>query len=251
LVQAAVGVVGRRIVRRGEGLRGIRIVRYEEYGWLKKSNIQTVVDIGANEGQFARLAAELFPAARILSFEPLPDVYERLVRSMRGHPRFDAYRYALSDENGVATIYRNKFSPSSSLRPMSAIHRELFPHTRESWREQIDVRRLDDLLSGIDLQDNILVKIDVQGYEDRVIAGAMRVIGRASLVVVETGLVELYLGGSAFAGTVEALRKGGLEFAGFLQQICAPDGRPVEGDAVFVRDWAGREYREADGSGGV
>src|SRR2546421_123255 len=87
LVQAAVGVVGRRIVRRGEGLRGIRIVRYEEYGWLKKSNIQTVVDIGANEGQFARLAAELFPAARILSFEPLPDVYERLVRSMRGHPR--------------------------------------------------------------------------------------------------------------------------------------------------------------------
>src|SRR2546423_122399 len=83
--------------------------------WLHSLQIATVLDIGANEGQFCRIANALWPYARIYSFEPLKDCFDRLRSRMAGCTNFTAFNVGLGDERGQISFQRNAFSPSSSL----------------------------------------------------------------------------------------------------------------------------------------
>ena len=64
--------------------------------WLREFRFATVLDIGANTGQFAIAARAIFPAARIVSFEPLADCCEKLKRVMHGDSNFAAFNVALA-----------------------------------------------------------------------------------------------------------------------------------------------------------
>ncbi|GAH79987.1 unnamed protein product, partial [marine sediment metagenome] len=87
-------------------------------------SIRTVLDIGANTGQFASQFQRLLPDARLYSFEPLEDCYNELLKRMGHIPKFRAFNFALGDINGQAQIYRNDYTPSSSLLSMEKIHKE-------------------------------------------------------------------------------------------------------------------------------
>ena len=57
------------------------------------------------------------------------------------------------------------------LQTMDSLHKSEFPQTANSWPEEIEVRRLDDLADEMSLEPPIVIKVDVQGFEGRVIAG--------------------------------------------------------------------------------
>jgi FkbM family methyltransferase len=119
----------------------IRRIRFEPYEWLKGRNIQTVFDIGANVGQFARQIHRILPDAMLYSFEPLEDCYNELVKKMGHLPRFRAFNFALGDGNGQAQFYRNEYTPSSSLLPMEDLHKQAFPFTAHAAPQKIEIRR--------------------------------------------------------------------------------------------------------------
>src|SRR5260370_6604804 len=158
----------------------------ENFLWLSALGIKTVVDIGAHAGEFASRIHHLLPDAAIVSFEPLPDCFARLEARMQAIPRFRAFNCALGDRDGSATFHRNEFTPSSSLLAMEDLHRTAFPYTIQVTTEDVEIRRLDSLAPPLPLEDNILVKIDVQGYEHKVILGGADLIGRATLIILET-----------------------------------------------------------------
>jgi FkbM family methyltransferase len=201
--------------------------------WLRLLNIQTVLDVGANIGQFARDIAEKLPQARIVSFEPLRDAYAELERAARVQG-FEAHNFALGEEDGRAVIRRARNSQSSSILPMLDLHREAFAGTDEVGTEEVEVRRLDSLALGI--EPNLLVKLDVQGFEDKVIAGGRETISRAACVLTEVSFEELYEGQPLFDDINAQLREMGFRFRGTWWQLPDPrDGRILQADAIYTR----------------
>jgi FkbM family methyltransferase len=204
--------------------------------WLKQAQIRTVLDIGANTGQFASAVHEVLPHARIYSFEPLDDCYKQLKNRLSNADGFKAFNVSLSSEDGSAKFYRNAYTQSSSLLPMTDLHRNAFAWTAQTAPVTVKMRRLDSFWDEIELQRQVLVKIDVQGSEDQVLLGAERVIGEAKYVIVETSFEPLYEGQASFERVYDIMIGYGFRYAGNMDQLASPiDGRILQADALFVR----------------
>jgi len=218
------------------GLHVRRIPRFGPYDWLKGRNIHTVFDIGANVGQFASQIHRVLPDAMLYSFEPLEDCYSELVKKMAHLPRFRAFNFALGDTNGQVEIYRNDFTPSSSLLPMEELHKQAFPFTAHVTTQRIEIRRLDDVSQQLDIVDDVLVKIDVQGTEDKVILGGEKLLSRASVLIVETSFQPLYVQQPLFEDIYDLVRQDFRYIGSFGEpRINRLDGTPLFEDSLFVK----------------
>jgi len=194
------------------------------------------LDIGANTGQFALQFHRLLPDATIYSFEPLEECYKMLLKKMRHSPKFHAFNFALGDKNGDVPIYRNDYTPSSSLLSMKELHKQAFPFTIHATAQSIPIRRLDDIADKLDIVENILVKIDVQGTEDKVILGGEKLISRASILILETSFQRLYQGQPLFDDIYTLLKSKGFVYSGTEHTIRNPnDGGILQCDSIFCR----------------
>lgn len=204
--------------------------------WLKNQNIKTVFDIGANTGQFAMMIHNMLPQASIYSFESLKDCYEKLLIHMRYCHKFKGFNLALGDEDSETEFHHCEFPQSSSLLQMGDLHKQEFPFTKRETIERIKVRRLDGIVYDLNCDENILVKIDVQGFEDKVILGGWQLISRAKIVIVETSFEMLYEGQPLFNTIYDILRQMRFSYKGNFDQMSSPiDGRILQSDAIFVR----------------
>ena len=212
-------------------------VHYPSTLWLEPFAIRTILDIGANSGDFAVTMASRFPEARIYSFEPLARVYAELVGKTAGETRCTPIHCALGDTDSEVEMRPCSYSPSSSLLPMTDVHREAFPFTAgEGSPERIRVRRLDHVAPELDMRDGLLVKIDVQGFEAHVIGGGPQTLRRAQAIIVETSFAPLYKGQPCFDAIYRSLRDLGFEYAGNWEQLPDPKtGRMLQADAIFLR----------------
>ncbi len=219
------------------GLEIKRLAPYKPYGWLKGKGIRTVLDVGANTGRFATMIHQALPEARLYSFEPLGECCEQLKKTMEGVSGFQAFDFALGEANGKAQIYCNDFTPSSSLLPMEQSHVDAFPYTEHAVPQEIEIKRLDDVMAGLDIVDDVLIKVDVQGTEDKVITGGEETFSRASALILETTFVPLYQGQVLFDAIYDRLRAKGFTYMGTEQIIRDPqDGRVLQCDSLFLRE---------------
>ena len=115
---------------------------------------------------------------------------------------------------------------------MSETHKNLFPHTREHSEEEVLIKRLDDL--DLNLEKEILIKVDVQGFEDKVIAGGENTFKKARVVLMETSFVELYKGQPTFDQIYEKLKSLGFAYKGSLQQKISKTGEIISEDSIFI-----------------
>ncbi|MBI5134446.1 MAG: FkbM family methyltransferase [Candidatus Taylorbacteria bacterium] len=204
---------------------------------LKEHGIKTVIDIGANNGQFALDIRSRLPGARIISFEPLSDCYEELQAKMAGDGGFQALNLALGDVKGDVEIHRSAFSPSSSLLPMADLHKKMYPKSVETRKEKIQVERLDDVIRNIAVEGPLLVKLDVQGYEDKVIAGGKETLSLANMILIETSFKTLYEGQPLYKDIYALLASLGFSYYGNNGQHWDPKtGELVYEDSIFVKD---------------
>lgn len=237
-----VSSLARKIIRKPLNALGLDIVRYNprhragDFIPLAAYDINTVIDVGAHAGEFARMIRRTLPGAQIISFEPLGEPFRELAASMRGDANFQAFNFALGEREGRVEMHKNEWTQSSSLLPMAELHKQAFTYTRNETTEEIEIRRLDDAVRDIRLRPEILVKLDTQGYEDKVILGGEEVISKARLVVAETSFQTLYEGQPLFDDIYHLLRARGFSYAGNSYQLLSPvDGTIMQADAVFVR----------------
>lgn len=203
---------------------------------VKPLGIRTVLDIGANTGKTAREFRTLFPKAHILSFEPLPGCFAKLEESMKGDPSFKAWNIALGDARGETTIEESSFHPSSSLLRMTDLHKRLYPKSAGSITRTVRIERLDDVLKGESLEPGIFVKMDVQGFEDKVIRGGTETLKKASAIQVETSFVQLYEGQPLFSDIHDLLSSLGFSYYGDLGRHYSKDtDRLIYEESLFVR----------------
>lgn len=206
----------------------------QKWACLARYRPKTVLDIGANAGQFAELARWHCPAATIVCFEPLSECVRELQAKWGDDPRTRIVPVALGSRTGESVIHRSQFSPSSSLLPMGALHRAEFPHTAQTVEETIQLRRLDDLAPELDLQLPIVAKIDVQGYESEVLAGGAATLRRCAAVILELSNAPLYDGQPLFHDVYLRMRELGFAYRGNIDQLHSPaDGRILQFDGLF------------------
>ena len=216
-----------------------RIPEYEKnkFVWLKDLGINTIIDIGANIGQFAQMIHKVLPTASIFSFEPIDDCYQKLIKNMADVPNFYAFNYALGDTDTDMEMHVNDFTASSSLLPMMDLHKQCFPYTAHECIKKVKVKQLDVAARGLDFDGNLLVKIDVQGYEDKVIRGGQRVLSQAKVLIVETTFERLYDGQPLFKDVYDLLSNMGFSYMGNFQQMKSPlDGGVLQADSIFVKE---------------
>jgi FkbM family methyltransferase len=204
--------------------------------WITSAGIRTVVDVGGHTGQFASAIRALLPHAQIFSFEPLPDCLDRLTRRLSKRGNFRGFGVALGDRAGPGNLWRSSFSESSSMLPMADLHRDAFPWSARTVPEAVRMETLDSFLTELDLQPGVLLKLDVQGFEEKVLLGALRTLQEVQYVLVEVSFQPLYVGQASFHDVYGLLRSRGFGYAGSLGQLHSPrDGSILQADALFAR----------------
>jgi len=156
---------------------------------------------------------------------------------MKGVKTFTPFKIALGDVDGQSEFRRNEFSPSSSMLPMASLHKRSFPITEQEIVEPVAIRRLDNIVRDLVLPDDILVKMDVQGYEDKVISGGQSLFSRAKVAIVETSFFVLYDGQPLFDEIYALFRAMGFRYMGNFDQLKSPlDGTILQADAIFMKE---------------
>jgi len=206
---------------------------------LRTHQIDVVFDVGANTGQFARMVRDAGFPGRIVSFEPSSAAYTILSRRARRDPDWIiAPRVALGDHEGTTMLNLAGNSASSSLLPMLQSHVSAAPESRYIGSEVVDLRTLDSI--GAELvseSERVFLKLDVQGFEHKVLQGADRFIRRIKGIQLELSLVPLYEGESLFHPMLHDLEDRGYELWSLVPGLVdRKTGRLLQLDAIFFRD---------------
>lgn len=201
---------------------------------LRGSNFRTVVDVGANRGQFALFCRTEFPQARIISFEPLSAPAARFRKLFGNDELVTLHEMALGSVAGSSIIHVTAEDDSSSLLAVGDTQATVFG-TREVASQAVTVRRLDEVVTPAMLSAPALLKIDVQGFEMEVLRGAGEILSSFASVYAECSYLELYSGQALVNEAIEFLHSAGFALAGIFNQATDGCGRPVQADVLFHR----------------
>jgi FkbM family methyltransferase len=205
---------------------------------LASHGVDIVLDVGANTGQFARSLREAGYQGRLVSFEPLSTAHAQLLRTSYGDARWEiAPRAAIGDHEGEVEMHIAGNSVSSSALGMLESHAKAAPGSAYVGSERVRLSRLDTMARGY-LQPGAVpfLKIDTQGYEDRVLDGAMDMLDMIYGLQLELSFVPLYEGQQLYDTLVERLRVLGFSIWAIWPGFCDPvSGRMLQVDATFFR----------------
>ena len=155
-------------------------------------SFKTILDVGANIGQFAYAASCRFPEASIYSFEPAPDVFNQLQKNFIRNRRFKCFNLALGNHNGKVAFHQNEFCQISSCLKIDENNDNPYYAEKKTSVIEVDAARLDDFSSHIAIEEPVLLKMDVQGLEKEVLLGAEKFLNSVEFVLFEVSLVSLY-----------------------------------------------------------
>ena len=201
--------------------------------------VNVVLDIGANVGQFGKELRMAGFAGRIVSFEPLSNAHARLAKTAKADPDWIvAPRMAIGSSDALVDIHIARDSVSSSVLGMLDAHLEAAPDSAYVGTERVPMRRLGSIASEYLRPGDVpFLKVDVQGYESQVLEGARELLPRVIGLHLELALVPCYNEQPSFGPVVSALGT-----AGFSLWLLSPGtvnehtGRQLQVDAVFFRE---------------
>lgn len=205
---------------------------------LRHHHVDLILDVGANDGGYVRELRAHQYYGQVLSFEPLGDVHERLMRAATEDPNWAiADRCAIGAEDGSVEIGVASNSVSSSILPVLNSHLEAAAAAVQTRTETVPLRRLDSITHPLLVAAKVpFLKIDTQGYEQHVLQGAERILERLAGVQLEVSTVALYEGQALYSDLLPRLERAGFRLWGVLPGFGNPQtGRTLQFDAVMFR----------------
>ncbi len=195
------------------------------------NNYRTIIDGGANIGQFAAACHMQFPKAKIFSFEPLTDVAATFRRNLGDHKLVTLTETALGDFDGQVTFNQTSDSQCSSILPLGSVGQRV----QVVNRIDVPICKLDTFFSSVQLERPTLLKLDLQGNELAALRGAVELLTRVDSVLVEAVFDEVYLGEPRFDEVCDFLKLHGFRFGRPISFTQNGIRQIVQLDALFER----------------
>jgi FkbM family methyltransferase len=228
---------------------GIDIIRYparDSFRWelmrlLQQLEINCVLDVGANHGQYARLLREWGYRGEIVSFEPIPEVFASLRQSMAGDPRWRGHPWALGEaETELELNVANGDAQASSFLTFNEEGPVRWGDEHRVARSvRVPVRRLDAVLDQVTAHiasRRMYLKLDTQGFDLRVVAGAGARISEIVALQTEIAAFHFYDGMTSIGDALNRYRDLGFAITGMYPVSRKLDGlQVIEFDCMMMR----------------
>lgn len=166
---------------------GIYLPQYLQYEWMSKFQINTFIDIGANDGNVSKAINYISPKTTIYAFEPIRKKKDLILSKIKSS-NLIVEDLALSDHNGIQGFYEYNHSPSSSfLKPNSKVFTKSIKIAKSY---PVKITTLDRYFNNKKIKKPIFIKMDAEGVEDLIIRGGRKLLNKASLVTIEVAFIE-------------------------------------------------------------
>jgi FkbM family methyltransferase len=199
---------------------------------LREYCFQTIIDVGANIGQFAQYISTVFPGVNIYSFEPLKDPYKILKEwvNNQSNENIKCFNVALGEREGDVTIFKDIADTTCSSMLESCTTKEIEPI-------QVTMTTLDKIVKKLSLPiiPELLIKLDVEGYEDKVIREGKETFRKARAAILEIQIDHILEGQAQFRDILQLMEDLGFRYAGNLSQWYAADGHVAYVNALFLK----------------
>lgn len=203
---------------------------------INNCKINLLFDIGANAGQYSKKMRNLGYTKKIISFEPLKDVFEVLKQHALHDKNWIVNNYALGNEDSVGIINVSKKSDCSSILNMLPEHKQSASGLEYITQQEIEIKKLDTVFSSFaGKSDNVMVKIDTQGYEKNVIDGAFESLRKIMIIQLEMSIVPMYENEMLFVEMIEYLKNKDFQLYSLENgHYNRKTGRLLQVDGIFV-----------------
>lgn len=206
-------------------------------------DIAIVVDVGANEGQYALGLRRAGYKGRIVSFEPQTSAFATLAARAANDATWSCHQLALgaAPRQGVLNVARRSTASSLLLHADRAIATP--PDSAYVARETVSVDTLDAVLAqAVQTPSQTYLKLDVEGYEREVLRGARRTLCYTVLVEMELGLTQLWRGAPRFGDMHGEMADEGFRL---VSVDCVTEdrasGEMLQVNAIFLRTPSSQE----------
>lgn len=205
--------------------------------FLRSRNVDLVVDVGANVGQYAESLRKDAYTGWIVSFEPIAAAYEELAALANKDGRWKALNMALGDKEGLANINVSQSPVFSSILPQLPAATKFDSEAQVVRSESIRIARLDDVFAELPTSKAAFLKIDTQGYERQVLSGAPKSLSSFVGVQMELPIIHLYEGTWKFHEAVAHMSDLGFEISNItpVNYDQTDTASLVEVDCIFRR----------------
>lgn len=205
---------------------------YEILANFKKevNNVDTIIDLGANNGQFLKVAHHFYPKAFIYSFEPIPKMFQRLNKFKSQN--IQVFNMAVGNAIGEFDFHHNSYTHVSSFLDISK-ENETYP--KDSIKTiRVKQNTLDNLFNSLEIKGTTLLKLDVQGFEMEVLKGGESTIkNHVDYIIVEANFVKLYENQPTFTELNRHLNELGFELKTMLDFNFGKDKSYIEADFLY------------------
>lgn len=167
------------------------------YNVLVSKNIECVIDVGANSGQYGLFLREIGYKGFIVSFEPVDSVFKELKAKCNQDEKWFCYDYALGDKNEEKILNVYKSTVFSSFLKANEYSKGIWESLEHVTPENVQVRKLDDIYDDVISElgcSNHMLKVDTQGFDKFVFDGALNSLNNISVLQFELSLIPVYDG---------------------------------------------------------
>jgi FkbM family methyltransferase len=201
---------------------------------LEESNVSSVIDVGANVGQFGLDIRRHGFKGQMFSYEPVEETFGVLAHTIMRHQPWKAIQLGLGASECERTInISGNAGLSSSLLEMGSVHLENFPDSVTVLNQKVTISTLDNQLEALGIDPRrIMLKLDVQGYEAEVLRGAAKSLAKIPLCYLEVSLVPLYKGETTFLPILNLLAEAGHEVIDVFRSLKSNDGKLLQLDIL-------------------
>lgn len=235
----------KRLIKKLLMKNGIQLKRYPDpnpdlirrFKIINYYNIDTLIDIGANIGQYAISMRDIGYRKKIISFEPLKSAFEHLKNASLNDNNWIVINYAIGNQDmkGVINVAGN--SQSSSILNMLPMHLNSAPESKYITQEEIEIKKLDSIFNSFcNKEERVMLKIDTQGYEKNIIDGALESLSKIMIIQLEMSIVPLYENEMLFIDMINYLDNKGFQLFSLENIFSDPTtGRLLQVDGIFVK----------------
>lgn len=200
------------------------------------SKINTVIDVGANRGQFAFAVNYYYPNSNIFSFEPSKLAFRQLFNALSKDKNIKLFNYGLGDLEDEVEFYENSFNQISSFLKIDASNNNNAYKKSKAVTTKAAVKKLDDIFNTMNFIPPVLLKLDVQGFEDRVLRGALKSLKKIDYILLELAFEKMYENQLLFNQMYDILNSLGYKFVAPIGFNYGDDNKIIEVDALFKKD---------------